>query len=784
MSREDSNLSDRQILLSRLLDAVKQCQIRFGGRQELATEGDGRVVNLCTQFEAVLQHGMKKGKGISAVKPVSELVKGLNLWSGGESEAVFWHFVRTHLTRHELERYLVLKHVVSDQGRGRAWLRSALNEHSLERYMHMLVADPVHISQFYEDWSFLMDQERSSMLPTMSAGLGSILFAINIDNPALNPPTAESATHATLSDPQPVVRRAMGDVKRKKKKRKPRSNVVSFDEDDLDANSDDRSLDIPYNCFSAPATCLSSPICGPADPAVQTPTVELQVPAQTDDRQSMESLSQSDVPTDGNLSDEKERCETAKLSESPSVMKSWCNRSVCEPQQELSDSVSSSPGRDEEAFQSSVLTPVLDASIGDLIPVNHEGNVPSSDSIPSYSDDTESAAEALAAAQNAYSFASSAHSTVPDPCETIEATTMTTDELKNALLAVTLRFKTVEEENGSLRRLLERESEVASSFRAEAEETKKQCVEKAEKQESKIQTLSRENELLRHQLKKYIFAVQLLKRDGIAAHQALESLVGEVQPAIPEPKPYVDHQYEASEYEKKLVQVAEMHGELMEFNERLQKLLLFRETTIRRLREELTDLRGPLPDENQTSDDDISITSDYDASSQSAALRPLINIWIPSAFFAGHCSDAFHVYQVYIRIRDDEWNVYRRYSQFYALHKTLRKKNPIVNSFDFPPKKSIGNKDAKVVEERRKRLQRYLRCVLNWMTQTNPDLLDTPDKHTLVTIMPFFKEQDSAHPKTSRRAHPQRLRIPGNPSASTLQPAQQQQHPVQHYTGL
>ena len=33
---------------------------------------------------------------------------------------------------------------------------------------------------------------------------------------------------------------------------------------------------------------------------------------------------------------------------------------------------------------------------------------------------------------------------------------------------------------------------------------------------------------------------------------------------------YVDYHYEASEFEKKLIQVAEMHGELLEFNEHLQ----------------------------------------------------------------------------------------------------------------------------------------------------------------------------------------------------------------------
>lgn len=41
-----------------------------------------------------------------------------------------------------------------------------------------------------------------------------------------------------------------------------------------------------------------------------------------------------------------------------------------------------------------------------------------------------------------------------------------------------------------------------------------------------------------------------------------------------------------------------MHGELMEFNERLHRLLLQRETAIRRLKEELIDLRGPVSQVN------------------------------------------------------------------------------------------------------------------------------------------------------------------------------------------
>ncbi|XP_077525915.1 sorting nexin-29 [Haemaphysalis longicornis] len=810
---EDTSPSDRQILLSRLLDAVKQCQIRFGGRKELATESDSRVVNLCTQFEAVLQHGMKKSKGLSSIRQVSEIVKGLNLWNT-DSDYVFWHYVRSHLTRHELERYLVLRHVTSDEGRGRAWLRSALNEHALERYMHMLVADPAHISQFYEDSAFLMDQEKSSMLPTMSAGLGAILFAINIDNPDLNPPESSVAVRAPmqagLSDARPVIAKGVGvEGKRKKKRRKPRSNVVSFDDEDEDDFTPGSRFMGHHSCFSAPATCVSSPVASefpaagalPADsagdPADDNGLEGAAPPTGPEDAHSVESLATSD----GNLSDERDQSPRGQPSAAIPVerVKTWSGstESSGSPRPELPRSGSSSPlSHSKEGaaagshHQPSSLTPILDLSIGDLIPVCHpsEDTARSEDSIPSYSEDTETAAAALVLAQNVSSLALNAvESPGPAAAETelaADMTSATPEELKQALLVMTQRIKDVEQENSALRRMVEQESEVSARLRADAQEAERQATERVDKHEARIQTLTRENQLLKHQLKKYIAAVQLLKRDGLAAHQELHQMVGDVEPAIPDAKPYIDHQFEASEYEKKLVQVAEMHGELMEFNERLHRLLLFRECTIRRLREELTDLRGPLPDENQTSDDDLSVTSDYDASSQSASLRPLINLWIPSAFLAGHQSHAFHVYQVYVRIRDDEWNVYRRYSQFYALHKQLCKHNPIVCSFDFPPKKSIGNKDAKIVEERRQRLQRYLRSVLNFLAQTSQALVDSPDRATLVKLLPFFREQDTTHSQARQaRRTAQRLRVPVASAMASPSQGNSSQTPVRHYMG-
>lgn len=43
-----------------------------------------------------------------------------------------------------------------------------------------------------------------------------------------------------------------------------------------------------------------------------------------------------------------------------------------------------------------------------------------------------------------------------------------------------------------------------------------------------------------------------------------------------------------------LFQVAEMHGELMEFNELLQRQLIIRESQLKRVTNELVNLRGPV----------------------------------------------------------------------------------------------------------------------------------------------------------------------------------------------
>ncbi|XP_050535243.1 sorting nexin-29 [Daktulosphaira vitifoliae] len=220
--------------------------------------------------------------------------------------------------------------------------------------------------------------------------------------------------------------------------------------------------------------------------------------------------------------------------------------------------------------------------------------------------------------------------------------------------------------------------------------------EKTSELEAKITELVRENDLLKHQLRKYVSAVQLMKQDE-------------------------NESEEVKLYQQKLIQVAEMHSELIELNSRLNDQMMVKDHFITKLRTELVALRGPLPS------DEIPHTN--------------IHLWVPSAFLVGRINDPHHVYQIHVRILNEEWNVYRRYSQFTEFHKQLKKQYSVVSTIALPPKKTIGNKGVNFVEERRKKLQVYLRQIINFLISINQLLANSPNKYKLVNLIPFFSEQ-------------------------------------------
>lgn len=820
----DFHLAERQSLLTRLLDAVKQCQVRFGGRRELATDGDSRVSCLCAAWEAVLQYGLRySNKALSALKQVTEITGLSKVTRFAEMEAhpAFWQNVKEHLTKHELQRFLLLKSVNTEMGRGRAWLRASLNEHSLERYMHMIIEKDDILSQYYEDWAFLRDQERSSMLPNMAAGLGSILFALTIDSPEINAPissaiplalTSEKIKPETTPDIQPVMatnKPAACDRKRDKKKRKKLANIVTFSDDDDQISSISSSpCSVQNDSFDISAkSSLDSPSY-----LANTDRLHFNDYTQVDSPLTKSSgLSSPSVTNESNKQSPKNNDENHKSS-SPSEI-GLIFKFGKKPPLKAVDSQSSLTSDDlvgDDAYLapvSSIAERRLSQGSGSslemdgkyckqpLIPMNSEGeyldqggdgdssgihhSVPLQDFVNLSGTDIENAAFALVMAQKGSNNDSHGYRTEGDGGNVQEEShkEMTTMELKQAIVTMMLRKDQVEDQNRSLQTLLSQEQETSLALRAELKDINTKMSVLQEKDNCKIQSLQKENELLRHQLKKYVNAVQLLRKEGPKAEGSLGIHLDELQPVIPPPKANIDYSHEASEYEKKLIQVAEMHGELMEFNEVLHRKIQSQDTFIKQLRQELVNLRGPLPNEVSSYSENLSI----DVDNLSLNTRNLVHVWIPSAFLRGSASDSYHVYQVYVRIQDEEWNVYRRYRQFYVLYCKLKKKYPILGQFNFPPKVTVGYKEARVVEKRRVMLQTYLRKVINCVMENSNEISTSITKNTLLQLLPFFGDMPEVNNKRKKKNEPAPNQSVATNSASHT-PATTQEQPL--YTGL
>ncbi|RLU19370.1 hypothetical protein DMN91_007927, partial [Ooceraea biroi] len=653
--------AEKEKLLEDLLVAAKECHVRFGGRAELATESDICVARLCHIFELIFSHGLKTNyieKINSAFRHVSDLVSGGNVKSSSAADAAFWPCIKDQLTWHEQERFSTLRKVHTDYGRGRAWLRAVLNERSLERHLHAVI-NPSTLSPFYEEWAFIMDQEKNSVLPNVAAGLGTILFAIRTDNEELDDLKGKGADRNRGAHSEPVIPTVLPEPlasEQEKRKKKVPTRIISFDDD----NDEDERREAAIS-MSAPPTCPSSPAAAS--------TKDSTSPCLSDSQPHVYS---NDSAIDKIKLPEWEQCESFE--------------------------------------EEKVLTPVMDAeNMGGLVPVSSLDETLNDMlvTLPSYLDDSSEITEPAVEATEPL-IGLDFH---------IDSENLDIDTLRVRLLAMT--------------EVLEQAREDAITSRLQLARFQRQHQHYMERHELQLQTLNRENELLRQQLRKYVTAVQMLRRDSDST-------------TISEDDPSLDYHSEARQYEEKLIQVADMHAELMEFNARLTMQLTNRDRLVKMLQTELECLRGPLNEDDLPSEPPC-----------------LIHIWIPSAFLTGQPSDIHHVYQIYVRIRDTEWNIYRRYAQFYALYRELKKHDAIVTTFEFPPKKTIGNKDAKFVEERRQKLQQWLRRVVGRVAQCSPAFACRPSRQTLVSLMPFFGDNPNA--EESRKANSARSTFSSSP---------------------
>ncbi|NXP47596.1 KI16B protein, partial [Heliornis fulica] len=127
-------------------------------------------------------------------------------------------------------------------------------------------------------------------------------------------------------------------------------------------------------------------------------------------------------------------------------------------------------------------------------------------------------------------------------------------------------------------------------------------------------------------------------------------------------------------------------------------------------------------------------------------LKDPIKISIPRYVLCGQGKDEHYEFEIKITVLDETWTVFRRYSRFREMHRTLKLKYPELATLEFPPKKLFGNKDERVIAERRSHLENYLRSFFSAMLKSPSSPLHlekvglTLSKHTICEFSPFFRK--------------------------------------------
>nr|XP_046169091.1 kinesin-like protein KIF16B isoform X3 [Oncorhynchus gorbuscha] len=134
----------------------------------------------------------------------------------------------------------------------------------------------------------------------------------------------------------------------------------------------------------------------------------------------------------------------------------------------------------------------------------------------------------------------------------------------------------------------------------------------------------------------------------------------------------------------------------------------------------------------------------------SGCLKDPVKISIPRYVLRGQGKDEHFEFEIKITVMDETWTVFRRYSRFREMHKTLKMKYPELAALEFPPKKLFGNRDERVVAERQSHLEKYLQNFFRVMmspSSGSPLRTDSDSegglqlsKYTVCDFSPFFKK--------------------------------------------
>merc|ERR1719295_715383 len=140
-------------------------------------------------------------------------------------------------------------------------------------------------------------------------------------------------------------------------------------------------------------------------------------------------------------------------------------------------------------------------------------------------------------------------------------------------------------------------------------------------------------------------------------------------------------------------------------------------------------------------------SSESDKASVSEA-RPFdTSVSIPSFVMTGNGGESHVDYVINVRTGGDgaTWKIRRRFRQFRELHMAMSNRyGHVVSTIPFPARRLFGNKDAKVAQERRLQLQRYLNLLIQSCSELHRcPLYKTPSREALIKFAGFFQQCSS-----------------------------------------
>ncbi|EGD77455.1 hypothetical protein PTSG_08550 [Salpingoeca rosetta] len=805
---------ERDALLRRASDAIKAVQREYAGKTTIATDKDSQVTCLCAQLEAILCHGLKTSRKRNV-------------------EFTYWPFVRAFLPQSEVKEIELLSNITTNSGRGRAWLRSALNDQTLKPYLDKFAQQPDVARNFYEGHAFVLDEEKLNMLAMLLQGLETH-FMLELDTATIDAPRMTPSSTAASKQKKHQQEQAQLDttpaaqdppsfsssttavaptvvLKTKKKKKKKKSKKAKASEDS-----------------SAVTTATATP-----EPAATAP----QPPQQADPTTSQEPIAQHDDIFAGQDEFLPGDNEPVRKSTTPDL-------SGLSLEEIMKQQTTSSVAADTPTPTAAATTAAEDGNPGDgdasTAQDNHgtrrDGDSTAMVGSPPFQtaatttthdnhqheqhqygegdggEETAQAQDTGADSSNnnkANELRQEAGATSPPGLGANGGVAPNADEvaqLRGTIVTVMQAKEELEASNAALlRKLAEMEEKMDELERQRADERlafelKQQLIDAESQSFSSARgydddyngggggAVDEEDAVDHDDTHAHAGGEQGRGRD---ARRSREDQADAGAGARDDDDDNADDDndddedgdlggYESIEqmqlmHEKTVLQLTQMHSELLEFNEHLQQQLREREKQVVQLGGQVPE-QSPrfIPSSAHPSSSSLALSSSATVTQSTTtmttttATRPTralsdkekervrvpagigiqipgsnvqIHLWMPSARVRGKGSSSYYVYQICVKVCNEKWNVFRRYTHFYDLHRQVQHIFPEAN-LRLPQKKSLVRKGPKFIEQRRLGLEQYMRDVVSLcVTQPRSPLLKDPSKRSLCEALPFLKER-------------------------------------------